>query len=136
MRPMNCRSWIALLVAGALAGGCAAAPLTVCNPTDSTLSCCIKQHPLSPVDSCGASEAEAIAALTVLKTAYEASRLTDSAENEFANNAQLPEWKQACIRNYVDCKNQGWKGACYDCLRYCEGQHEWPFRACAPVRRK
>ncbi|NOK32180.1 hypothetical protein D7W79_16315 [Corallococcus exercitus] len=96
------------------------------------MSCCIKAHPLSPVDSCGASEAEAVAALTVLKTAYEASRLT---EDDFANNAQLPEWQQACIRSYVDCKNQGWKGRCYDCLRYCEGQHEWPFKACAPTRK-
>ncbi|RKG73584.1 hypothetical protein D7V88_36225 [Corallococcus terminator] len=97
------------------------------------MSCCVKQHPLSPVDSCGASEAEALAVLTILKTAYEASRLAEDVEDGLA---QLPEWKQVCIRNYVDCKNQGWKGGCYDCLRYCEGQHEWPFRACSPDRRK
>ncbi|WP_244981505.1 hypothetical protein [Corallococcus exercitus] len=132
MRLMNFRVWIAVLAGGAFTGGCAAAPLATCTPADSTMSCCIKAHPLSPVDSCGASEAEAVAALTVLKTAYEASRLT---EDDFANNAQLPEWQQACIRSYVDCKNQGWKGRCYDCLRYCEGQHEWPFKACAPTRK-
>lgn len=32
----------------------------------------------------------------------------------------------------VNCciKNEGWMGSCYDCLRYCEGQQDWPFNKC------
>ncbi len=53
-------------------------------------------------------------------------------EDEFANNKDLPEWKQRCIKAYVSCQNGGWTGKCDDCLRYCEGQQEWPIRKCRP----
>lgn len=35
---------------------------------------------------------------------------------------------------YVKCKNQGWVGNCYDCLRRCEGQHKWPEDMCYDPR--
>jgi hypothetical protein len=55
--------------------------------------------------------------------------------DEFAHNAHLPEWKQRCIRSYVDCQNEEWTGSCYDCLRYCEGQQEWPFNQCRKCKK-
>jgi hypothetical protein len=51
-------------------------------------------------------------------------------EDDFANNADLPEWKQKCIQIYVKCQNDGWTGNCHDCFRSCEGQHKWPEDWC------
>ncbi len=54
-----------------------------------------------------------------------------------AHNEALPEWKRECIRFYGDCETEpGWTGACYDCLRYCEGQHEWPTNRCFPPKKR
>ncbi|SEK74851.1 hypothetical protein SAMN05444354_102237 [Stigmatella aurantiaca] len=62
---------------------------------------------------------------------------TSEQEDDFANNAHLPEWKQECIRNYVACQNEtDWQGPCYDCLRRCEGQQDWPFGMCWPLGKK
>lgn len=55
---------------------------------------------------------------------------TGSDVDDFANNESLPEWKKECISYYNDCQNKGWTGNCHDCLRRCEGQHEWPFNMC------
>jgi hypothetical protein len=85
------------------------------------VNCCIQQFPLSPVESCAATEAEALIVLNGLRMAYEATQDAGNAEDDFTNNADLPEWKQRCIRSYVDCKNEGWTGSCYQCLRYYEG---------------
>lgn len=88
--------------------------------------CCIKKFPMSPVESCAAAPQEVLETLNGLKMAMDA--------GEFANNAALPEWRQECIRSFVNCKNEGWVGPCYDCLRFCEGQREWPADKC--FRRK
>jgi hypothetical protein len=53
-----------------------------------------------------------------------------------AHNADLPEWKRRCIRNYGDCQDDGWMGNCYNCFRYCEGQHEWPADQCFPPKKR
>jgi hypothetical protein len=116
---------------GLFAAGSAAA---LCQPGETSVACCIRKFPLSPVESCAATEAEALKVLSVLKTAYEAVKAAEDEEDGFANNLDLPEWKQRCIRNYVDCKNEGWMGSCYQCLRYCEGQQEWPFNQCRKRR--
>ncbi len=76
-----------------------------------------------------------MATLTALAVAHEATELTED-EDDFANNADLPEWKQKCIRFYVDCKNQNWKGNGYDCIRRCEGQQDWPFALCEPRKKR
>jgi hypothetical protein len=60
----------------------------------------------------------------------------DAEEDEFANNRDLPEWKQRCIKYYVACKQEAWTGPCYDCLRYCEGQQEWPFNRCRERKKR
>jgi hypothetical protein len=127
---------LAVLLSAPLAVGCAtAASASSCRPGEATVSCCIKKFPLSPVESCGITEAEAMRTLVVLAAAYEATEFTED-EDEFANNAGLPEWKQKCIKLYVDCKNQHWTGNCYDCIRRCEGQHDWPFAICEPRKRR
>ncbi len=112
--------------------GCAAA---LCQPGEPSVNCCIKKFPLSPVEGCAATEAEALLVLNGLRMAYEAAQNTGDKEDDFANNTHLPEWKQRCIRSYVDCKNEGWMGSCYQCLRYCEGQQEWPFNQCRKRRK-
>jgi hypothetical protein len=124
------RHMLALCLAGlmgAVAGGCAAA---LCQPGEPSVNCCIKKFPLSPVESCAATEAEALEVLNGLRMAFEVVQNDGDTEDDFANNLHLPEWKQRCIRNYVDCKNEGWTGSCYACLRYCEGQRDWPFNKC------
>jgi len=89
------------------------------------------------VESCAATEAEAEALIVLnsLRMAYEAAQNTKDEEDDSANNADLPKWKQRCIRSYVDCKNEGWTGSCYQCLRYCEGQQDWPFNQCRKRRK-
>ena len=106
------------VLAGVLASGCATATSTSCRPGDPSLACCIQKFPLSPNESCAASEAAAVPIPEGIRMGIE--------EDDFANNADLPEWKQECIRAYVGCKRMRWQGNCYDCLRLCEGQRKWP----------
>lgn len=120
------------VLSGGLVAGCAAA---LCQPGEPTVNCCIKKFPLSPVESCAATEAEALLVLNGLRMAYEAAQNAGEEEDDFANNTHLPEWKQLCIRSYVDCKNEGWTGSCYQCLRSCAGQQEWPFNQCRKRRK-
>ncbi|PTL77147.1 hypothetical protein DAT35_46800 [Vitiosangium sp. GDMCC 1.1324] len=54
----------------------------------------------------------------------------DEDEENFSNNASLPEWKQECIKFYYSCIQGGWTGKCDDCLRYCEEQQKWPSSKC------
>jgi hypothetical protein len=117
---------------GLFAAGAAAA---LCQPGETSVVCCIRKFPLSPVESCAATEAAALKVLNGLKMAYEATQAAGDKDDDFANNLDLPEWKQRCIRNYVDCKNEGWMGSCYQCLRYCQGQQEWPFNQCRKRRK-
>lgn len=93
-----------------------------CRPGDSTIVCCIKKHPYDPVGACGATQSEVDQVLRAVR------KDTD----DYANNDSLPEWKQECIRDYNDCMNDRWTGNCHDCLRRCEGQHEWPSDMCKP----
>lgn len=88
------------------------------------MACCIKKFPLSPRESCAASDAEALLILNGIRMAIE--------EGDFANSAELPAWKQECIQNYVHCVDDAWGGPCYDCLRRCEGQYKWPAEMCPP----
>lgn len=100
------------------------------------MACCIKNYPLSPAESCAATPEEILKTLAALEAAHQATRHDVDADDEaddFANNALLPEWKQECIRNFVYCQTKpGWVGPCYECLRRCEGQHQWPFSMCEP----
>ncbi|MCY1036723.1 hypothetical protein OV207_35130 [Corallococcus sp. BB11-1] len=89
-----------------------------CTPRDSTVSCCVKTHPGAP-ERCGATKLEAEEILFTAKVASELAR-TD-----------LPEWKRSCMETYVRCKEEEWRGHCYDCFRYCEGQNgNWPRDKC------
>jgi hypothetical protein len=113
------------------------------------MSCCIQNHPLTFVESCGADPLDAARILSVLEQlrgdvrtgtatmatqhGAEAAGADGAVTDDFANNAHLPEWKQECIRNYVACQTEpDWRGPCYSCLRRCEGQQQWPFKMCSP----
>ncbi|QQR45075.1 hypothetical protein JKA73_02725 [Myxococcus xanthus] len=88
-------------------------------------TCCIQRF--GP-DGCGLSAAEA----AVLMTGAQAAAEGDIPDAEAAQNSSLPDWKRRCIQNYVNCKEYDWMGSCYDCMRYCEGQQEWPDDKCRP----
>ncbi len=102
--------------------------------TDS-VTCCLQRNPGSP-EACGLSASEAASLMAGAKTADSAAAATDSTTQEWddSHNAALPDWKRRCIRAYGDCQDFGWTGSCHDCLRYCEGQQEWPSDKC--YRRK
>lgn len=125
---MNYAFCLGAVVWGVLASGCSAGTAALapgeCLPGDSTTTCCIKKHPYDPVGACAATPSEVEQALKAVRSDE------DEDEDDFANNAALPEWKQKCIRSYVKCKNEGWTGNCHDCMRYCEGQHQWPSGEC------
>jgi hypothetical protein len=106
-----------------------------------SMECCIKKFPTTAAQSCGATAAEIASVLNGARVLSEATQpdqeTTVTTEDEFANNRELPEWKQVCIRNYVACQNEpDWKGPCFECLRRCEGQQEWPFEMCWPPGKK
>ncbi|MCP3137160.1 hypothetical protein [Pyxidicoccus xibeiensis] len=142
------RALYLFLLAGMLGAGCASGPpyasksLAVdCRPGDSSVVCCIKKYPATAAQSCAATAtevAEVLNGLRVLNEVADAAdeELDEESIDDFINNADLPEWKQECIRLYVNCKNEGWTGSCYDCIRYCEGQHDWPFRTCSPRKKR
>ncbi len=125
--------WAVVVLCSALTTGCAAQALS-CQPGEPSMDCCIKKFPLSPVESCGASPSDANSVLFAMAAAIAAAEQDHAPEDtdDFANNKDLPEWKQRCIKSYYACVNQRWKGDCYACIRRCEGQQDWPVRMCRP----
>ncbi|GHG84107.1 hypothetical protein GCM10012319_39390 [Comamonas sp. KCTC 72670] len=99
-----------------------------------TVSCCIQRNPGMP-EMCGLTASEAASHMAGVKMAVEAAEGAP-AEWDDSHNEALPEWKRRCIRDYAACKDGGWKGPCYDCLRYCEGQQEWPTDQCFPSKKR
>ncbi|NVJ07393.1 hypothetical protein HUW63_19385 [Myxococcus sp. AM001] len=91
-----------------------------CGPMDSTVSCCVKTHPATP-ERCGLTASEVSKYLVPMKAVESASEASEEA---------IPGWKQVCIDAYAQCQEEAWSGSCYDCFRYCEGQHEWPVDKC------
>ncbi|WP_434387043.1 hypothetical protein [Melittangium boletus] len=119
------RFWVAVLLGG-LASGCAAA--IACRAGESTVDCCIKKHSLTAMERCTASRADVLRVLRDLSLKID--------DEDFENNKDLPEWKQLCIKNFVRCEEEGWSGSCYDCLRQCEGQYQWPSDWCPDPHEK
>ena len=70
------------------------------------MSCCIQNHPLTPVHSCGADPSEAAKILEALGQFAAAAQALETA-------GRLPKWKN---------------------LRRCEGQHKWPEDMCYDPR--
>jgi hypothetical protein len=117
---------VEVVISGCSSGSAALLP-SDCRPGDKTMTCCIKKFPADPVGACGATASD-------IETALRMASQAD--EDDFANNASLPEWKQWCIKFYVRCVHHGWTGQCDDCLRYCEGQQDWPTDQCFPRKKK
>ncbi|WP_226993912.1 hypothetical protein [Myxococcus hansupus] len=99
-----------------------------------TVTCCIQRNPGMP-EACGLSASEAASHMAGVKMAVEAVGDVPVVWDD-THNAELPEWKRRCIRNYGDCKEGLFAGPCYDCLRMCEGQQDWPLDMCGPKRKK
>jgi len=147
--------WVPVMLA-ALMGGCstgshttavrALAPLSVTDPNSrstttpnppsavaqaagacwNSMSCCIQNHPLTPVESCGADPLKAAEILEALGQLAAAARVLEAA-------GRLPKWKKECMNKYTQCMEENWVGTwtCVDCLRYCEGQQgTWPGERC------
>jgi hypothetical protein len=95
-----------------------------CSPNDSTVSCCIKQHPGDP-ERCGVA---APPKPDVDDTVRAAEAASESAREKEAD----PEegYRDHCIDMYVLCQLRKWSRNCHDCLRYCQGQKQWPFDVC------
>jgi hypothetical protein len=93
-----------------------------------SVSCCVQNHPLTPVQSCGADPLKAAEILEAFGQFAAAAQVLEAA-------GRLPKWKKECINTYNECMNKGWVGTwnCVDCLRYCEGQQgKWPKDRCFP----
>jgi hypothetical protein len=104
--------------------------------------CCIKKFPLTPVESCGATAAEAAEVLNGVKVLNEAASQESSQPAETAKESAKDDpdegWREHCRETYVLCRDQKkprWVGDCYACFRYCEGQRQWPFDQCHPKKR-
>jgi hypothetical protein len=61
---------------------------------------------------------------------------SDAEVNDYVEDPRLPEWKNRCIRNWNACADGLFSGPCTDCLRRCEGQHDWPLDMCRPAKPK
>ncbi len=111
--------FVVAILCSALATGCAAYALS-CQPGEPSIDCCIKKFPLSPIESCNASLSDANRVLLTMAATIAAAEQDHSPEevDEFANNKDLPRWKQECIKNYSRCQTERWTGDCYDCIRY------------------
>jgi hypothetical protein len=93
-----------------------------------SMSCCIQNHPFTFVQNCGADPFEAAKVLEALGQIEAAARALEAA-------GRLPKWKKECNDHYFKCQDEGWTGNCYDCLRRCEGQREWPQQMCPDPRK-
>ncbi|MCP3143729.1 hypothetical protein [Pyxidicoccus xibeiensis] len=92
--------------------------------------CCIKKFPTTAAESCAATAVEVAEVLAGLQVLGEtASAVTDGAPEE---DEEDPDegYRQHCIDMYVLCVHRKWTGDCHDCLRYCQGQKQWPFNIC------
>ena len=98
---------------------------------ESTVSCCLREHP-GEYERCGAvapSQPET-APIEAIKTPSDVIQATDAATEEDDDG-----WRDQCIDLYVACKQRKWTGNCHDCLRWCQGQKEWPFHMCTKPSR-
>jgi len=127
---------------GALSLGCSGSATSAAGRRDAyalatcadTVTCCIQRNPGMP-EACGLTASEAASHMAGAKMAVDAAEGAP-AEWDDSHNAALPEWRRRCIRAYDDCREYGWSGSCYDCLRSCEGQQSWPEDQCSPRRKK
>lgn len=110
-----------------------------------SMSCCIQNHPLTPVESCGADPVEVA---KILKTLEELAKAAQTATlkgvddpergEERGDGEERPDWREYCINQYSRCIELKWTGNCSSCLERCKGQRGvWPDNMCsAPMPRR
>lgn len=110
----------------------AQAALTKCEVGEPSMNCCIKKFPLTPAESCGATAADIADALEGAKVLNEATQATEPEATKKPKEEGDPDegYRQHCIDMFVLCQHRKWTGNCHDCLRYCQGQKQWPFHLC------
>ncbi|CAM3107009.1 Lipoprotein [Corallococcus soli] len=110
----------------ALGLGCA----TIAMDTETD---CIQRHPGLP-EACGLTASEAAIIMTAGIGATGGHAGSDV--GDYVDDLRLPAWKNRCLRTWHECADGRFTGPCTDCLRRCEGQHEWPLDMCGPKTRK
>jgi hypothetical protein len=96
--------------------------------------------PLATTNVAVVQVAVGICLLAALELAAEAVIVTGVVVVAAAIAAELTKEEEAardqCTFLYVQCKQRGWRSTqgwnCYECLRNCQGQKEWPFHLCGP----
>jgi len=117
-----------MLLASSCMGADAALIDGTCNQSDSTVSCCLKQHP-AQYELCGATAPATAEPLIVGPPGLK------SLEDETQEESQ-EEREKRCLPHYVACiekiglKPGGSFGGsqCQDCYRYCRRFGFWPLR--------
>ncbi|QSQ25364.1 hypothetical protein JY651_10735 [Pyxidicoccus parkwayensis] len=120
-------AWARAALLVGLVSGCSGGRSTVmvnCGPNDNTVSCCVKKNVGNP-EMCGLSKADATLIVAMLK-GVESAVPEEEPDEDDPNEG----WRDQCINLYVACKQRGWSGKCDDCLRWCQGQKQWPFHKC------
>lgn len=140
--------WLSVLLVGLMGGCSSGAHSTASQPTylaqaafvdcRTSMECCIKKHPLTAAESCGATSAEIAEALNGAKVLHEATETATlkgvdvpEGEGEDDDGEERPDWNDWCIEQYSRCVDLHWTGNCSDCLQRCQGQRgKWPTNMC------
>jgi hypothetical protein len=99
-----------------------------CNQTDSTVTCCLKQHP-GQYELCGAMPPAQSELINVGPPGLKSLEAADQGESK-------DERRKRCLPDYVACVDKiGLKPGnvsgttqCKDCYDYCERHGFWPLR--------
>jgi hypothetical protein len=98
-----------------------------CNQTDSTVTCCLKQHP-GQYERCGATPPTPSEPINVGPPGLGSQEAAEQGESK-------DEKRKRCLPDYVACidkiglKPGGLSGTsqCQDCYNYCERHGFWPL---------
>lgn len=115
-----------------LGAGCA--HVGECNPTDSTVSCCLKENP-GAYERCAAVAPSPPSRLTPGRTESVLPEVEAVPIPDLPTAEEKERWRDLCMGHYVQCRSGRQDGrtwgesqckACYDaCMRY----GFWPLRA-------
>lgn len=110
-----------------------------------SVSCCVQNNPLTPLQSCGVDPVQAAEILIVLEQLDEAAQTATlkgvdvpEREEERDDGEERENWREYCIEQYTRCIDLKWTGNCSSCLERCKGQRGiWPEDMCtAPTPKR
>jgi len=117
-----------MLLASSCMGADAALIDGTCNQSDSTVSCCLKQHP-AQYELCGATAPATAEPLIVGPPGLKSLEAGSSREGKDARREKcLPDYV-ACIEKIGLTPGGSFGGSqCQDCYNYCVDYGFWPLR--------